>query len=151
MKIVEWVRSMVRGTSPSIDSEDFRLAKSFAPIAESFLVPLGVVGLNGPKWAIKEADFMAGYLQGYGDVIAQASGRESGSQLGANIALQFALKLMGAAEAPTKVVNAFIEFSASASGPIFDAGMARGSQDANSFATQQSTLAKALAEHLGID
>lgn len=150
MKVINWIRSMLKGDHASGVADDFALAKTLGATADTFLLPLGVAGLDAKTWAAKEAHFMAGYLQGYGDVVAQACGREPDSQLGANVALQFALRLMHAADASQAETNSFAEFLMTADGPGFHSGMAYGSKDANAFVTKKSMIATALGEHLGI-
>jgi hypothetical protein len=128
---------------------DFEIAEELGSLAEVFLFPLDVAGLDGPKWALKEAPFMAGYLQGYADVLAQSFGRESGSSLGKNIALQFCRTLLKGS--PNSFVNTFVEFSMNADGPDFDDGLERGARDGNALQMKKTAMAIALGEHLKIN
>lgn len=153
MKIYDWFYSIVELIRPSKTHEDIEIATKLAVFADVFLLPLGAADLDGPRWALKESNFMAGYLQGVGDILAQASGRERGSMLGPNLALHFAKRLFAAANAPNEVFTAYVHLSMLATGPQFEMGMTFGSRDANAFiSTKKRGLTFypiALSEHFG--
>ena len=129
-------------------SNEFDTAKQFQPIAETFLFALNIVGWDGPTWAVKEGDFMGGYLQGYADVLAQAHGKEPGSIFGQNIFIQFSNFLLK--DGPPFLPNTFIEYHLDAQNESIESGLACGSEDANAFIKRTSTLPLALGKHLGI-
>lgn len=145
MRVLTWLKSLVGGNRNEL-ADDFEIAKNMGAVAGTWLILLYMVDLDAPKWAAKEPHYMAGYLQGYADVVAQAMGRETGSMLGQNIALQFALTLFGAAPS-----NSFIEFSMGAEGAVYDLGLADGCEDGNGFVSKKTQIANILSKHLGIE
>ena len=147
MNFFSWFRLDRQRTKAK--QSDFEIAKELGSLAEGFLFPLDVAGLDGPKWALKEAPFMAGYLQGYADVLAQSFGRDPGSSLGQNIALQFCRTLLK--DSPASFVNTFVEFSMNADGPDFDEGLERGARDGNALQMKKTAMPIALGEHLGLN
>jgi hypothetical protein len=129
--------------------DDLALAESsrFKEIASLIEFNIrGAANISGSDWVNRESAIAAGYFQGFADVLAQACGRDRGSELGANIALQFARVILQ--DRGSEKINEFIEYSLfSASGDKFLHGVNLGGQDANTFLNKNSVF-NALANHL---
>jgi hypothetical protein len=145
MNAFSFFQSLFRKKTP--DDNAIEIAKKFASIAIRFTFTLRAAGLDGEKWVRKEPLFVAGYLQGFADVIAQHLGGTPGGNLGANIALQFAKEILY--EADTNFVTSFIEFSIfGANGKEFRQGIELGGQDGNEYIEKNTTLSRGLEAHL---
>jgi hypothetical protein len=147
MKVFNFFQSLFRKKTP--DDNAIEMAQRFASIAVRFIFTLRVAGLDGEKWVRKEPLFVAGYLQGFADVIAQHLGGSSGGDLSANIALQFVKVILSDADADNEFVNSFIEFAVfQASGEQFNLALALGGSDGNEMLqSEYNILSRGLEAH----
>lgn len=143
MSFLTKISSIFKASKPE---DDFALAESYKNIAGLFLVTLnGGAKITGEQWINREPAFAAGYLHGFGDAIAQSIGRNTGSLLGANIAVQFSKVILE--DANSDKVDAFIEYSLNANGHDYEHGIQLGAQDGNGFLNKTSNLPRALVAH----
>lgn len=146
MDLFSFLKSIFKRDSAA--SHVFEQAEKFRDVAGIFLITLSGANLEGFEWVEKEPEFVAGYMQGFGDVLAQAAGESPGSMLGGNIAIQFIKVIL--ADAKNDDIRSFIQYSLTAQGASFDSGISCGERDGNGFLQRKSHLPRALVEHLGI-
>lgn len=140
-----WLRSMFSRKVEQFEKE-LEAARSLAIAAEVLLLPIAAAGNTPEGLLANQPQFMCGYLAGFGDVLAQGAGSESGGILSQNLVLHMMINLFGHKKAE-ELISLTSDLMSNPTGE-FRNGMRAGGEDGNRIISKG--LPRSLSRHLGL-